>query len=55
MTCGIAHHPDLLLRLEVRDRTCEGHGIGHCQIEVCHLEIKVHHGALLARDQTGGT
>jgi len=45
----IQQNPDVVLRLELGDPGAQGHGVGDGRVEIRHLDVEVHHRALLAR------
>ena len=50
MAGRVEEHPDIVLRLVASDRGSEGDCLGHRGVEVCDLEVEVHHRALLPVD-----
>src|SRR5271165_6125710 len=47
-------NPDVGLRLELGDPRAQSHGTGGGSVEIVHLDVEVHHRALLARRRRPG-
>lgn len=45
----IQQNADVIVRSELGDPRAQGHGVGDGRAEIGHLDVEVHHRALLAR------